>query len=81
MVSTSPMCRRLKCEGMPNPATNDPLDVRVLRSLKRHGLDDIPVTDLGGGVIKIDLSRTGPDDRSLAIASVRSVPGVAKVVC
>ena len=58
---------------------SEPLDIRVVRSLRRHGLDGILVENAGNGVVKLDLSSTDPSDRSLAIAIVRSVPSVRDI--
>lgn len=56
--------------------TNTDLETRVRQSLARLELSGIGVSDLGEGIIKMDLKGVNPNDKALACALVQSVPGV-----
>ena len=56
-----------------------PLETRVQLSLARNGFDDIKVTHLGDGVIKLELVNTPPQSKPMVIAVARTVTGVMSV--
>ena len=55
------------------------LEQRAARSLERVGLEGIRVRDLGGGKVELVGTSKSTTDVSIAIAVVRSVPGVRSV--
>ena len=64
---------------MSRQPTNDPIDVRVQRSLKRIGLDDISVKDLGDGAVELNGTVSISFDIALANYVASTVPGVIRI--
>ncbi len=56
-----------------------PLETRVQHSLARTGFNDVKVTHLGEGVIKLELVNIPPQSKPMVIAVVRTVAGVMSV--
>lgn len=63
---------------MSRQLTNEPINVRVQRSLKRVGFDDILVKDLGDGVVELYGTVAISFDIALANHVASTVPGVIR---
>lgn len=63
----------------PNSDANDPLAQKVARSLHRYGYTRISVHHIGDRIVRLSGPTETADDRALAIAIARTVPGVVGV--
>jgi len=59
----------------------DVLVLRVQKSLRRQGLDDVSVMHLDERTVRLEGSARDASDCVVAVAVARTVPGVEKVVC
>lgn len=57
------------------------LELRVQKSLHRHGHENITAARVAERTIKLSGSSANAEDRTLAVALARTVPGVVTVIC
>lgn len=55
------------------------IEKRITRGLQRLDCNDIQVTHHGGGKITLACSEKDANERALAIAATKTVPGVTEV--